>query len=1177
MMAPAERDNRIGNREAALDSILTQDRPPHLVLVVETSLDASLDAKRVQDITQRVLGPQNPGEDAARPTILRVTTTGAQRFGSAVDEALTQVPAALDCRWLWLLHDDMVAHHDALDHLLEAGEASRTIGVVGPKQVRYGQPEQLLELGVDATANARRVFVIEPDEIDQGQYDQREEVLAVGTAGMLVRTQVWRQVEGLDPALGAFGGGLEFGRRTWRSGNRVVVAPSAVVEHAQASYRHDTQGRSSFSVRRAAQLYNWALALPEWRLWLLFIWLPFLSLGRAFARLFSRHPGLAFSEVGAYFRFLHLLPALWRGRRRLRRVSRVPRSALTPLESKGSQISRAKRANRRINARGSESEMVLDLAAVAALRRHRLQATASFIALVVAAIIVSIFVWFPYRTGIQGGAWGGLPTQWTTLMAQAWSGWQLSGDGLPGPASSVLLPLSLVSAPFALVGISPLTFANLLLYAAVPLAAMEGWALASSYTRSTAVRVAAGALWATSGTVLLTLMRGDLASLILILALPPVVIGLTRGLRPPPTLLARGVGSVAAVPIRNTVAWLGVAGLASAAVVCAAPIMVVILPVAAAMLGGDRRSWEGTAALEGLTPPPASTRVASVFAVSIPGLALILPSLVKQITVGSVHQFWVWLTAPELGAISPWAGAAVPAALPLSPWTTPLAEAAIQGLLQPWLLVAVAASAVVLGVWALTCAVGSTVSGRPAASLGAFVFGAALLGLALLQAFLLPGAGSVSAAFFAGMSAAFVVAVSAAYPDTTLTVSTLRETSNSRIRWSRGLPSAVGIAVSALAAVAALVLGPIGFLSARAAAPAADSPALSPLLEDEAAGTPDLDGGATFPPLRATAFIAPAPATSVPVIAQQAQTGPRAARMLALRLTSGTVEAYLLRGADLQQADLRVVPLASLDQSVAVEAARDHLLATTALLTAQPSPTVAQALADHAIDVVMVSSQSEDFLSLQNVLDATIGLERIGNVEGSVLWRVRPSDFAPARVTIYADDPVSTDSGSTDSGPLGSAPIDSVPSGSVKVDTEIEVQNGGILVLAETADPAWHATLDGEDLTATTSPTDDWRQAFELPAGAGHLEVTYDPGYRWWWWVGAGLALSVIALMAVPRRVGFRKLLPVGEEAAGDFADTGSTPAHSADDDFSDADGADTDVLDDPDDAQSPLRGEDDE
>jgi len=56
--------------------------------------------------------------------------------------------------------------------------------MAGPKQVDWDNPGKLLEVGLRVTASARRANEIVPGEIDQGQYDDRVDVLAVGSAGV---------------------------------------------------------------------------------------------------------------------------------------------------------------------------------------------------------------------------------------------------------------------------------------------------------------------------------------------------------------------------------------------------------------------------------------------------------------------------------------------------------------------------------------------------------------------------------------------------------------------------------------------------------------------------------------------------------------------------------------------------------------------------------------------------------------------------------------------------------------------------------------------------------------------------------------------------------------------------------------------------------------------------------
>ncbi|WP_099331776.1 glycosyltransferase family 2 protein [Actinomyces minihominis] len=1116
----------VGRLDTVL-SVLQQQVPPRLILIVEACEgDDDPVAEDITGSTLQELGlPQDEGKNGHGPRVVRVSAPGVKRFGEAIDLALEAVPEALECDWLWLLHDDMVAHDDALEVLVSTGEPGGNIGVVGPKQVHFGRPDLLLEIGIDATAKARRVYIVEPDEIDQGQHDRREDVLAVGTAGMLVRSTVWVESGGLDPALGPFGDGLEYGRRLWLSGYRVVVAPRAVIEHAQVSYGHDNQGRSSFGARRASQMYNWGLALPPMQLVLLMVAAPFLTLGRALARLFSPNPTLAFGEITAYFRLLRMTPALLRARRRLREVTRVPRGVLVPLEASPIQITRYRRNQRKILARGTDTEVVLGEAEVGALRQHRNRELGAFLALIALATLVSLFAWYPYASGVAGGSWGSLPSKWTVLVAQAFSGWQVSGDGLVGPSSPLLIPLSVIAAPFALLGVEPLAFGDLLVFASLPLAAAAGWLLASSFTRSTVVRLGLGALWASSGTLLFTLMQGDLAALCLYLSLPLVLTGLVRGLHAPVALVARGVEEVAAIPSHNPVAWLGLAGLTSTVVVAAQPQALLVLPFIAVVAGvqaGARRT--ATAPGGQLAPVSPRMKAAALIAVTVPGLVTVLPSLIAQVVRGDFSGFLTWLTGSTPGSIDFGVLAGLPAALPLAEATLTLEQAARAHQIPLVLVIGGAASGTVLALWALLTALVTTSKSSESRRQvsGWWLLGVVLILLSVAEVWAV-GSSQASPLLLAGAGMAFVAAVASGYSGYALTVAQLVPTLDHARRWARGLPATLGMLASVVAVVSLLVLGPTGALAQEPKLPAAgDQLELSdPLLKVpsgvEGEVDSDEDGPGDETESKVGQFIAPASVPRIPKIAQEAQNGPRAARLLTISMSSGVVRANLLRGVGIQEADLSASPAPASSSSQSVGAARDHLLATIATLTAQPGSATAAALADHAVEIILLSATSESFDALQEIMDATPGLERIGNIEGSTLWRVRPGGQLPARARILPE------------GVEGEEAV-AVPvtSHAVRVEAKISPDLYGTLVLAETADPGWRATLDGKPLIPVADPgTGGWRQAFELPGGGGELKVTYRAPYLYWWWAALGVTLLLLLTLSVPRKVKGRRLVAV--------------------------------------------------
>ena len=93
----------------------------------------------------------------------------------------------------------------------------------------------LLEVGVTIARSGRRETMLERRERDQGQHDGVRRVLAVGTAGMLVRRDVWDELGGFDPRLPLLRDDVDLGWRANLAGHRVVCVTDAVVGHAEAA------------------------------------------------------------------------------------------------------------------------------------------------------------------------------------------------------------------------------------------------------------------------------------------------------------------------------------------------------------------------------------------------------------------------------------------------------------------------------------------------------------------------------------------------------------------------------------------------------------------------------------------------------------------------------------------------------------------------------------------------------------------------------------------------------------------------------------------------------------------------------------------------------------------------------------------------------------------------------
>lgn len=219
-------------RLVAIDNGSTDSTPALLEKArAEGRLDAVYTGKRSSGFGQAV-------ESALRQD--RVARTGSSETGATgalPTVALDEHPGwTRDRRWLWLLHDDAVPAPDALYRLLAHVAVERDIDVTGPKLLlprRRQSSHQLSEVGVSVSGTGRRDLHIDRDEIDQGQRDQPAERLGVSTCGMLVRTAVWRDLDGLDPAVPVFRDGVEFGWRAHLNGYRVVTTPDAEMTHRQ--------------------------------------------------------------------------------------------------------------------------------------------------------------------------------------------------------------------------------------------------------------------------------------------------------------------------------------------------------------------------------------------------------------------------------------------------------------------------------------------------------------------------------------------------------------------------------------------------------------------------------------------------------------------------------------------------------------------------------------------------------------------------------------------------------------------------------------------------------------------------------------------------------------------------------------------------------------------------------
>ncbi|MEU7602678.1 glycosyltransferase family 2 protein, partial [Streptomyces sp. NPDC041003] len=250
---------------------------------------------------------------------------------------LPELPHGEPVQWLWLLHDDSAPEPDALTELLRVAEENPDAAVIGPKLRGWYDKKQLLEAGVTIARSGRRWTGLDRREQDQGQHDQVRPVLSVSTAGMLVRRDVYDDLGGFDRRLPLMRDDVDLCWRAQSAGHTVLVAPDAVLRHAEASARErrtvDCAGRTTASphrVDKAGAVYT-ILANSSGRA------LPYVLLRvllgtvlRTLAYLIGKAPGQAVDEITGLLATL-LRPGKLLAARKARRRPAVPPADLRPL------------------------------------------------------------------------------------------------------------------------------------------------------------------------------------------------------------------------------------------------------------------------------------------------------------------------------------------------------------------------------------------------------------------------------------------------------------------------------------------------------------------------------------------------------------------------------------------------------------------------------------------------------------------------------------------------------------------------------------------------------------------------------------------------------------------------------------------------------------------------------
>jgi len=524
-----------------------------------------------------------------------VTTTLTTTYADAVNEAIGATPAR-DGELIWLLHDDTAPAAGALAALVATAAKRPHAAVVGAAQVRWRDESRLVSMGTTVSRiGARRIPLVIEDDIDQGQHDWREDVLAVSLGGALVRREAWDSLGGLDAGYEGFGESLEWCRRAWAAGWDVVLDPRARVRHAQESLyglrSHGSGRASTHTVRRVSEWHHAFAWAPWWFVPVLALMVPFSIATRVLARLALSTPRLIGAELAVAVQLARRIRAIAATARTHRRVHATgvvsPRLFATPMQVFEAVRQRELGSIDSSRAQRMPSDLLrADLAATAGRRRL------SFALVSLLGVALSVALAARWLAGVAAGRMVVSPiigvtdiparTVWNAL----WSGWLDVGFGAPSidaAYAGLMMPLALLP--------GGLRLSLAVVLASAPLIAMMvGWWGAGHATRAPWMRLAAAAVWGLWPPFLAAVLDGRVGPVIAHVGVAGAAIGLARAVGWRRGELIAGRVERPAPLASASAAWAGSLALACATV--AQPVL--LLPAAAVVLvvgvrAGSRR------------------------------------------------------------------------------------------------------------------------------------------------------------------------------------------------------------------------------------------------------------------------------------------------------------------------------------------------------------------------------------------------------------------------------------------------------------------------------------------------------------------------------------------------------------------------------------------------------------
>jgi hypothetical protein len=1047
--------------------------------------------------------------------------------------------------WLWFLTDDTFVCESSLARQLQAVEISPSVAVAGAKQLAN---RQLINVGLSVAHSGEIVSLIEPGELDQGQYDHRTDVFAVSLPGMLIQSELFDQLGGFDPYTPEVAQTVDLCWRARLAGHRVAVVPAAEVQHQAVPEEPpiaDTWEASRWLRLKHTGVFG---AIGGW------LWGFLAALGVMLTGLFVKDPGTGTAQATGILRTLGRPMQLVSSRRAARKTRTRPFDAVDELRPSRARVLDYRRS---LFEGGDTDRVIGDGRGVSDTPQEATGGHDDFdqlatpernwvdIGAVTLTIVLGIVALLGLRhlLGVPALAGGNLlpaSQDLAVLIAKAASGWAHAGAGAPGydgPFGWLMVLFGLTTnASAVLVWLWVL---------ALPLAGLGAWTLAGTLTTSRFVRVAAGLVWAGAPMFLIALSEGRLGGLLVHLLLPWFLLAILRavGYDPAatrletiragdderPILLGRKPRNVKSTTSLTAAAWIAIL---LTAITAAAPSMFVPLTAGIIILALVLRSrakvlwWTPILALTALLPAIIAHGTDLRAILADPGAPVgFEPAPAWKFLFGLPHDVAFDAGLAEL----PWLDAFSPAA----PWT----GIAIGLIAVPILVLA--------GIGAL--------SPRAGGGLARFGLLAVFLGLAVAVfnsslIFAIDQTGApVALSTIPPVSLVWLGLLTAAVIGVNVLARTWPRTATGSAavpRLQAGWPANTVTSLLLITGVVSVGL----WLTPRVVPTETLTEARETAIDQrgvataEAATDQQVDENSTRAGL---AFVTGAPTVTgveqhaLPATAVDSATSELQTRTLVITRTSEGIRTHLISGEGTMIDDMtgtwtsRTVAGELFDpQPAPADDADDALRTVAAQLTtgtdADPRP-ILNAL---GAGYVVLTDPSGTETTLAAGIDAAPGMASVGHTQAGWLWRVVPDDTSDEAadddgpqlgVEVLNEDGTGQPRGIATARARVVEDETTVALAASKPDGSIEVRlpeatTERELILAERANPGFRAWLDGEELESTVTDP-EWVQAFALPASGGTLTVEFAPAAGTWLWLIPGILGILTLLLGIPAPV----------------------------------------------------------